>query len=220
MDLQQAGINFKLFYNYWLGNSNRLCYPPDKKLNPPPLFINPEKKPKELKTDAFGKQSMPRQDYNQLKAENQATNVPPEQSLRSWHSWQATLAGSSVTFVAIGTDGRLFHFKLKDFCQGEHILIPRVHLSHVIDKDKTWLLQVSAFVVSVYGPMDMFPRLAEKEKINSEERGYEGRGVGVGGNVIIYTQSICGAIDISWKWWSPRWGYMVKTCCILQEDII
>ena len=80
---------------------------------------------------------MPRQDYNQLKAENQVTNVSPEQSLRSWHSWQATLAGSSVTFVAIGTDGRLFHFKLKDFCQGEHILIPCVHLSHVTDKDKT-----------------------------------------------------------------------------------
>ena len=47
--------------------------------------------------------------------------------------------------------------------------------------------------------MDMFPRLAEKEKINSEERGDEGWGVG-GGNVIIYTWSICGAIDISWKW--------------------
>lgn len=35
MDLQQAWINFKLFYNYWLGNSNRLCYSPDKKLNLP-----------------------------------------------------------------------------------------------------------------------------------------------------------------------------------------
>ena len=117
---------------------------------------------------------MPRQDYNQLKAENQVTNVSPEQSLRSWHSWQATFAGSSVTFVAIGTDGRLFRFKLKDFCQGEHISIHRVHLSHVTDKDKTWLLQESAFVVSLYGPMDMFPRLAEKKKINSEKRGDEG----------------------------------------------
>ena len=28
--------------------------------------------------------------------------------------------------------------------------------------------------------MDMFPRLAEKEKINSEEKGDEGWGVGVG----------------------------------------
>lgn len=120
---------------------------------------------------------MPRQDYNQPKAETQVTNVSPEQSLRSWHSWQATFAGSSVTFVAIGTDGRLFRFKLKDFCQGEHILIHHVHLSHVIDKDKTWLLQESAFVVSLYGPMDMFPRLAEKKKINSEKRGDEGRGV-------------------------------------------
>lgn len=119
---------------------------------------------------------MPRQDYNQLKAENQVTNVSPEQSLRSWHSWQATFAGNSVTFVAIGTDGKLFRFKLKDFCQGERILIHRVHLSHVTDKDKTWLLQESAFVVSLYGPMDMFPRLAEKKKINSEKRGDEGWG--------------------------------------------
>lgn len=34
-DLQLAWINFYLFYNYWLGNSNRLCYLPDKKPTTP-----------------------------------------------------------------------------------------------------------------------------------------------------------------------------------------
>lgn len=56
---------------------------------------------------------MPRQDYNQVKAENQVTNVSPEQSLRNLQSWQLTLTGSSITFVAIGIDGKLFHFKQK-----------------------------------------------------------------------------------------------------------
>lgn len=47
-----------------------------------------------------------------------------------------------------------------------------MHLSHVIYKDKTWLLQESAFAVSLYRPVYMFPRLAENIK-NSEEGGEE-----------------------------------------------
>lgn len=183
MDLQQAWINFKLFYNYWLGNSNRLCYSPDKKLNPPPLFINPEKKPKELKTDVFGKQSMPRQDYNQLKAETQVTNVSPEQSLRSWHSWQATLAGSSVTFVAIGTDGRLFHFKLKDFCQGEHILIHRVHFVPCHWQGQNLTTSSVCFcciTLQAYGHVPK-ARRKEKNKLRGERRRRAAAGGGGGG---------------------------------------
>lgn len=62
-----------------------------------------------MKTDAFWKQSMPRQDYSQLKAENQATHVSPEQSLGDLQSRQVTL--TMATFVAVGIDRRLFHFK-------------------------------------------------------------------------------------------------------------
>lgn len=54
---------------------------------------------------------MPRQDYNQLKAENQLTNVSPEQSLRNWQSWQVTLTDSGITFAVIRIEGRLFRFK-------------------------------------------------------------------------------------------------------------
>lgn len=54
---------------------------------------------------------MPIQDYNQLKAENQVTNVSLEQSLRNWQSWQVTLTGSSITFAVIRIEGRLFPFK-------------------------------------------------------------------------------------------------------------
>lgn len=62
-----------------------------------------------MKTDVFWKKSMPRQDYNQLNAENPVTNVSPEQSLRN--SLGKSLSLAAATFVAIGTDGRLFHFK-------------------------------------------------------------------------------------------------------------
>lgn len=145
-----------------------------------------------MRTDLFWKYSMPRQDYNQHKAEHQ------EASLRNGPSWQS-LCLTANTSVETGIDGTffvvsvfvLFCFfptQIKDCCQGEHLLIHRMHLCHVIYKDKAWLPLRSAFVVSLYESGSHVPKGSPCMWPPRDRRGG-------GGNTVTYMQA-CASLQM------------------------
>lgn len=165
MDLQLGWTNFYLFYNYW-SESLKKALPfarKKKKKKLSPSFINLEKKPQKLKTDIFWKRSMPRQDYNQQKAENQ------EPSLRNVPSWQS-LSLTATTFVRIGIDGvffpanEIFFFPCKwTYFNPLHAFVP----CHLQGQN---LIHKSAFVL-FHGPSIHVQRLTLYGSSPQETRG-------------------------------------------------
>lgn len=109
MDLQLAWINFYLFYNYWLGNSNRLWYSPDKKLTTP--FHKSWEKAKETwKLMYAGNRACQDKIITNSKLRSKK-QMYPQTSAGETCSPGKSLSLAADTFVAIGIDRRLFHFK-------------------------------------------------------------------------------------------------------------
>lgn len=103
-----------------------------------------------MKTDAFWKQSMLRQDYSQLKAENQATHVSPEQSLGDLQSRQVTLTHNGNLLLQSELTEGFFTSSKRFLSWGTYFNSPHAFVPcHLQGQNLTTL---SAFVVSLCRP--------------------------------------------------------------------
>lgn len=135
--------------------------PARQKANPAPSEIW-RKSRRNLKTDVI------------LETEHAKTRLYPTQS---WESSNKCISRRELEKLAVlasrGYSSNLccnwnwreaFSLQVKDFCQGEHILIHHMHLYRVIYKDKTRLLQEPDFVVSLHRPSIPAPRVHRRKK--------------------------------------------------------